>query len=186
VSRIAYISGRPGAGKSTLAVPLAAELGYSLVIKDLLKECLHDALSVRGESDLPWSQRLNIASWEMLWTVAARAGDMVIEANFHSQAADELDKLRRLGARLVEVNCACPTELAQARYNARIRHQAHSVTLPLSAWGKYDGPVGVGPLITVDTTKPVDIAAVAVEVRRLHASRDPSSWICGHHGAALI
>ena len=31
VSRIAYVSGRPGAGKSSLASPLAAELGYSLV-----------------------------------------------------------------------------------------------------------------------------------------------------------
>ena len=117
------------------------------------------APSVPGESDLPWSRRLNIASWGLLWAVAARAGDMVIEANFHSQAADELDRLHRLGARLIEVNCACPTELAQARYHARVRHRAHSVTLPLSAGGKYDGPVGVGPLITVDTTKPVDVAA---------------------------
>jgi len=168
VSRIVYISGKPGAGKSTLAVPLAAELGYSLVIKDLLKESLHDALSVQGESD-PWSQRLNIASWELLWTVAAQAGDMLIEANFHSQSASELDKLRGLGASLVEVNCACPTELAQARYNARTRHQTHSVTLPQSAWGKYDRPVGIGPLITVDTIVPVDVPAVAAEVRRLHA-----------------
>jgi predicted kinase len=43
VSRIVYISGRPGAGKSSLAFPLAAELGYSLVTKDLVKEALHDA-----------------------------------------------------------------------------------------------------------------------------------------------
>ena len=38
---------------------------------------------------------------QRLGALAARAGDMVIEANFHSQAADELDKLRGLGARLV-------------------------------------------------------------------------------------
>ena len=37
VSRIAYVSGRLGAGKSSLAFPLAAELGYSLVTKDLIK-----------------------------------------------------------------------------------------------------------------------------------------------------
>jgi hypothetical protein len=36
---------------------------------------------------------------------------------------------------------------------------------------KYDRPVGIGPLITVDTTGPVDVASVAAEVRRLHASR---------------
>ncbi len=42
--------------------------------------------------------------------------------------------------------------------------------LPLAAMGKYDRPVGIGPLITVDTTGPVDVAAVAAEVRRLHTS----------------
>jgi hypothetical protein len=57
-----------------------------------------------------------------------------------------------------------------ARYNARSRHEVHQGTRPLSAMGKYDRPVGVGPLITVDTTRPVDVAAVAAEVRRLHAS----------------
>jgi hypothetical protein len=35
---------------------------------------------------------------------------------------------------------------------------------------KYDRPVGIGPLIIVDTTRPVDVASVAAEVRRLHAS----------------
>jgi hypothetical protein len=33
---------------------------------------------------------------------------------------------------------------------------------------KYDRPVGIGSLITVDTTAPVDVASVAAEVRRLH------------------
>jgi predicted kinase len=171
VSRIAYISGRPGAGKSSLAVPLAAELGYSLVIKDLVKEALHDALydPGQGETDRAWSLRLSAASWELLWMLAARAGDMVIESNFYPPADTELAKLRGLGARMVEVHCACPAEVALARYNARSRHEAHSVTLPLSAMNKYDRPVGIGPLITVDTTGPVDVAAVAAEVRRLHA-----------------
>ena len=37
-----YVSGRLGAGKSSLAFPLAAKLRYSLVTKDLVKETLHD------------------------------------------------------------------------------------------------------------------------------------------------
>jgi hypothetical protein len=36
--------------------------------------------------------------------------------------------------------------------------------------GKYDRAVGIGPLITVDTTVPVDVASVAAEVRRLHGA----------------
>ena len=90
-----------GAGKSSLAFPLAADLGYSLVIKDLVKEALHDTLYVPGSGPLDpaWSQRLNTASWELLWTLAAGAGDMVIEANFHPHNDYELGKLRGLGGR---------------------------------------------------------------------------------------
>jgi len=172
VRRIVYISGRPGAGKSSLAFPLAAELGYSLVTKDLVKEALHDALHVPGEDtiDLAWSRRLGAASFAVLWTLAARAGDMVIEANFHPDNDEALGQLRGLGDRTVEVHCACPAEVAHTRYNARPRHEVHQRALPLSAMDRYDRPVGIGPLITVDTTRPVDVAAVAAEVRRLHTS----------------
>jgi predicted kinase len=167
-----YISGRPGAGKSSLAFPLAAELGYSLMTKDLVKEALHDALHVPGEGkiDLAWSRRLGAASFAVLWTLAARAGDMVIEANFHPDNDHALGQLRGMGDRTIEVHCACPAEVAHARYNARSRHEVHQGTLPLSAMGKYDRPVGVGSLIIVDTTGPVDVAAIAAEIRRLHTS----------------
>ena len=168
-----YISGRPGAGKSSLAFPLAAELGYSLVTKDMVKETLHDALYVPGdgENDLAWSRRLGAASFALLWTLAASAGDMVIEANFDPHNDEALGQLQSLGGRTVEVHCACPAEVAHARYNARSRHEVHQGTRPLSAMAKYDRPVGVGSLITVDTTRPVDVASVAAEVRRLHTSR---------------
>jgi hypothetical protein len=145
------------------------------VTKDLVKETLHDALHVPGdgEIDQSWSQRLSAASFELLWTLAARAGDMVIEANFHPHSEYELGKLRGLGDRVVEVYCACPAEVAVARYIARRRHEVHWLTTATlaAAMDKYDRPVGVGPLITVDTTVPVDVASVAAEVRRLHASR---------------
>jgi hypothetical protein len=55
---------------------------------------------------------------------------------------------------------------------ARFHPEVHQGTLPLSAMDKYDRPVGIGPLITVDTTRPIDVAAVAAEIRRLHTSRD--------------
>jgi hypothetical protein len=95
---------------------------------------------------------------------------MVIEANFHPHNDEALGQLRGLGGRTVEVHCACPAEVAHARYNARSRHEVHLGTLPLSAMDKYDRPVGIGPLITVDTTGPVDVGAVVAEVRRLHTS----------------
>ena len=69
------------------------------------------------------------------------------------------------------MHCACPAEVAVARYNARQRHEVHWLTTAtLATMGKYDRPVGIGPLITVDTTVPVDVASVAAEVCRLHGA----------------
>ena len=59
--RLVYVSGAPGAGKSSLARPLAAELGFTLITKDTLKETLHDALAA-PEPDLAWSRRLGGAA----------------------------------------------------------------------------------------------------------------------------
>jgi predicted kinase len=166
-----YVSGKPGAGKTSVAFPLAAELGYSLLTKDLIKETLHDALYVPGADGVSreWSRSLGGAAMELLWALAARAGDMVIEANFRPYSDYERDKLRTLGGRIVEVHCACPAPVAAARYNARATHPVHVVkTMPPAALDEYDRPVGIGSLVTVDTTVPVDIGAVAAEVRRLH------------------
>jgi predicted kinase len=61
VRRLVYVSGAPGAGKSSLAGPLAAELRFALITKDTLKETLHDALGA-PEPDLAWSRRLGGAA----------------------------------------------------------------------------------------------------------------------------
>ena len=62
VRRLVYISGAPGAGKTSLAGPLAAELGYALITKDTIKETLHDALGA-PDADLAWSRRLAAPRW---------------------------------------------------------------------------------------------------------------------------
>jgi hypothetical protein len=67
---------------------------------------------------------------------------------------------------LTEVYCACPPELAIKRYNARTSHPVHVVTaLHLNDMAEYDRPAGIGTLVTVDTTVPVDVPAVAAAVR---------------------
>jgi 2-phosphoglycerate kinase len=60
--RLVYVSGAPGSGKTSLAVPLAAELGYPLLGQDRIKETLHDALGA-PEPDLAWSRRLGAPPW---------------------------------------------------------------------------------------------------------------------------
>jgi predicted kinase len=160
-----YVSGAPGSGKTSLAVPLAAELGYSLLAKDRIKETLHDALGA-PEPDREWSRRLG-AAMELLWALAADAPAVVIETNFQPRSEYERAKLCGLAAEPVEVHCACLPEVAVRRYNARVAHPVHVVTtLQLEQMAEYDRPVGIGALVTVDTTIPVDMSVVAAAVRK--------------------
>jgi predicted kinase len=165
--RVVYVSGAPGAGKSTLAVPLAAALGYVLISKDRFKETLHDAFGA-PVPDLDWSRTLGAAAMELLWVVGADAPYVVLEANFRPRSTRARDHLAALGPRIVEVYCSCPPELALSRYNGRTRHAIHVLTtLPAEAMAEYAEPVGIGSLVTVDTTVPVDAAAIAAKVRAL-------------------
>jgi predicted kinase len=167
VQRLVYVSGAPGAGKSTLAGPLAAELGYALLGKDIIKETLH---SVLGPPDLDRarSRELGAASMELLWALAARSPQVLLEANFRPYSDYERNRLTDLGGIQVEVHCTCAPDLAVTRYAARPRHPVHVQTaLTLDDMAEYARPVGIGALVSVDTTAPVDVPAVAARVRSL-------------------
>jgi predicted kinase len=179
VRRLVYVSGAPGSGKSTLAGPLAAELGYALLGKDIIKETLH---AVLGPPDLDRarSRELGAASMELLWALAARSPQVLIEANFRPHSAYERDRLTALGGAQVEVHCACPPELAVARYNTRPRHPVHvQMTITPDYLTEWDRPVGIGALVTVDTTVPVEVAAVAAQIRLLLLSGEAGTLRAG-------
>ena len=62
-----------------------------------------------------------------------------------------------------------PDRAWSRRLGARATHPVHVVTaLQLEAMAEYDRPVGIGGLVTVDTTVPVDVSAVAAAVRDYH------------------
>jgi predicted kinase len=166
--RLVYVSGAPGSGKTSLAVPLAAVLGYALLSKDRIKETLHDGLGA-PDPDLAWSRRLGSAAMELLWALAADSPAVVIEANFRPHSDYQRAKISGLAVHPVEVHCSCPPEIALQRYNARATHPVHVVTaLQPAAMAEYDRPVGVGTLVTVDTTATVNVHEVAAAVRDHH------------------
>jgi len=115
--QLVLVTGPPGAGKTTVAVALAAELGFAVFAKDRLKEILHDALG--DEADLAWSRRLGGAAMEMLWALAAYAPAVVLEANFWPDDPRHRAHVQALGTAPVEVHCVCPVEECLRRYAER-------------------------------------------------------------------
>jgi hypothetical protein len=108
---VVLVSGMPGAGKSTLAGPLAAALRLPLLSKDLIKETMHDGLNGAGRdpgtpADLAWSRGLGATAMELLWALAAQAPAVMLEANFRPRSEYERDRIAGLvadGGRLIEV-----------------------------------------------------------------------------------
>lgn len=165
------MSGPPGAGKTALAVPLAARLGFPLLAKDPIKEAVWDALEPPA-GDLAWSRRVGGAAMDVLWTVAASCPSAVLEANFRPHSAYERSRLTALGARMVEVYCACSPEEVLRRYAARgpHRHPTHVLgEITPEYLAQFDRPMGLGPVIEVDTERAVELEDV---VRRVRAYLD--------------
>lgn len=171
--KIVFISGSPGAGKTTLAVPLADRLGWPLIAKDDIKETLFDAMGGVG-GNLEESRRFGAGAMETLWALAARCPEVVLEANFRPRSDYERARLTGLKGQVVEVHCQCPTSEAIRRFKARGAagvHPAHPWRLMGDhAFAEFDGPMGIGEVISVDTTRPTDIDWVATEVVRRFAT----------------
>jgi len=175
---LVLVSGSPGSGKTSLAVPLAAELGFTLLGKDRIKEVLHDALAAEEpEPDLAWSRRLGAAAMELLWALAAEAPAVVLDANFSPD--DPRQQARIRGWRPARSRCTARARRRSppAAYAARsaARHPIHLDAmrdLSPEAPARYARPVGAGPVITVNTTTPVDIAELAGAVRALLPARE--------------
>jgi hypothetical protein len=168
------VSGLPASGKTTLAAKLAEALGLPLLDKDDILEALYDGL---GVGDMAWRQRLSRASDEVLRVTAGRSAGAVLTSFWRhplaqGDAGTPTDWLAALSPRIVEVYCACPVELALARFQARVRHPGHNDAVRPAGdlRRKFNedaarGPLSVGPLVRVDTTAVCDADAVTAAVR---------------------
>jgi glucokinase len=161
------ICGLPGSGKTTLARQVAGALGLPLLSKDIVKERLFDILGVH---DRVWSLKLGAAANEILWAIARECVGGAVVETWLDPTRDDADRaraaLQATGISPVwELMCDCPAEVAVARYAARVRHPGHlppdEETLDrIRRAAPLLVPLGLGPVIRVDTTQPVDLGPI--------------------------
>jgi predicted kinase len=167
--RIVLVSGPPASGKTTLARPLAQLLGFALLTKDDIKECLFTAMH-GSAGDAEFSHSVGAAAMELLWALAPHCPAVVLEANFRTRSDYERAKVRALDAQIVEVYCRIPPEQASRRFAERARQERHHPAHVFAEMSpermvEYEEPFALSPVIEVDTQTPVDIDGLVNRVR---------------------
>jgi predicted kinase len=142
-----------------------------LIAKDTIKEALFDTL---GTGDLAWSQRLGEATYLAMLGIAedsaTAAAALVLEANF-VRGGDVAARLAALPARFVQVHCSAPLDVLVDRYGSRERHPGHIDSERREALreavetGRHEPLDLPGETIRLDTTRPVDLDALADRLR---------------------
>ncbi len=126
------ITGRPAAGKSTLATWLGEQLSLPVISKDSIKEILFEEI---GWRDREWSKMLGRASVELMYHYAQtqlKADKSVILDNaFHPYLASPVlqSLLNQYKAQAVQVICTTDNEVLFERFRQRAlsgeRHMGH-------------------------------------------------------------
>ena len=182
---VVVVQGPPAAGKTTVARELAALLHLPLIAKDTIKEALFDEL---GTGDLAWSARLGAATYLVLGALveesAGTGASLVLEGNF-ARGSELEAQLAALPTRIVQVHCSAPLELLLERYASRGRHPGHLDNERIDALReavesrKHDPLELPGETIRIDTSGPVDLAALAVRIAETggsHRDETVATW----------
>ncbi|MFL6125300.1 AAA family ATPase [Actinophytocola sp.] len=159
------VGGWPGSGKTTLAAALGPRLGLPVLAKDEVKEALAEELG--RPATVAESRRLGGAAVRVVLRLARHCPGAVLDSTWFPYTRPLVSALP---GPVVEVRCVVPMAVARERYYARTahRHPGHRDLARDEAelWGEPVRPLGVGPLVEVDTTGPPDLDAVVADIRR--------------------
>lgn len=148
------VTGRPAAGKSTLAKWLGERLTLPVVSKDEVKEILFDAL---GWSDRKWSKALGRTSVELMFHFAEKLLEtrhsLILDNAFHSDlASHRFGSLKQKhGAESLQIICSAPAEILHGRFRDRaIRQPRHPGHVDMLSLDEYKQSLQSNPLLALD------------------------------------
>ena len=183
--QLIIVTGRPAAGKTTLAQWLARELQIPVISKDSIREVLFHQL---GWKDREWAQMLGRATIDLMFYFAERqlevGRSLLLDNAFDPvlSASRFLDLTTRYGAQTIQIICNSDQDTLFERFKARAdlggRHPGHrdaDVFDQLrSQLAQNHSPRMelAGPVLEVDTTDfdQVDYQSILRQVKLIVAS----------------
>lgn len=170
---LVVVSGLPASGKTTLARQVAPLLGLHVIDKD---DRLEASFRPVGDVSPLDRARLSRQADQVLRQRVESAPRAVVVSNWRrpelSMTSGTPTEWLRAFPALVEVHCVCKPETAAERFRSRDRNPAHgdqrkSPTKLLDQFRALHrlGPLGLGPVVTVDTEAPVDAAQLAEQIQ---------------------
>ncbi|MGB3732914.1 AAA family ATPase [Microbacterium sp.] len=177
--RLIVVNGMAGAGKTTLAKPLAAALGMPLVSKDAIKEALGDAVAAPL-----LTREIGALAADVLWRIVGMLEGTVLVESVWLAGRDE-EWFRRgwdaVGCPLgIEVWCEAPREVMRKRFFTRPRHGVHDDGGRHDEWEAHADrarPMTGFPVLRADTTASVDVSGLA---RRILEEFNDAGGADGH------
>jgi glucokinase len=176
--RAILVNGVPASGKSAVADALSRAAGWPILRLDTIKDPFLQELA---PVDRLFNRTLGRASYASIFNVIADAPagtTVIIDAWFGFQPVETLTLgLTRAGITdTAEIWCHAPPETTAARYAARIAdrppgHPGADYVPELRALAARAKPMSIGPVCTVDTTTPLNLAAL---LDWLHQTKGPS------------
>jgi predicted kinase len=156
------VNGLPGSGKTTLATRLADRLAVPLISKDALKQALSTVVPAARPATL------GAIAMDAAWGLVADLPGAVVLESWCFKPRDlphVVAGLRRCANPAVtEVWCDVPADVARERYAARLRPSPYEDARHLFErwpdWAARAEPLGVGPVVRVDTRAEIPIDAV--------------------------